>query len=95
MKDPALSEDVHWLAPGLVEQFIIDVFEKIGVPRDEAAVCADVLLDADMRGITSHGVSRLKPIYYDRIVWTAFGKRRLYLFYRAVCSSCNLRVVFV
>jgi len=68
MKDPILSEDVHWLAPELVESFIVDIFKSIGVPETEAAVCADVLVAADMRGIASHGVSRLKPIYYDRIV---------------------------
>lgn len=51
-----------------LKQFTIDVFVGIGVPREEAEVCADVLNAADRRGIDSHGVGRLKPIYYDRIV---------------------------
>lgn len=51
-----------------LEQFMRDVFEGIGVPPEDAAVCADVLITADKRGIDSHGVGRLKTIYYDRIV---------------------------
>jgi L-2-hydroxycarboxylate dehydrogenase (NAD+) len=48
-------------------RFIIDVFTGLGVPEQDAAVCADVLIAADKRGIYSHGVNRLKQIYYDRI----------------------------
>lgn len=68
MKDPVLTEDVHWLPCDLAERFMVDVFRGIGVPEDEARICADVLVAADRRGIASHGLSRLKPIYYDRIV---------------------------
>ena len=50
-----------------LKQFTTDVFIGIGVPKDEAKVCADVLHAADRRGIDSHGIGRLKPIYYDRI----------------------------
>lgn len=51
----------------LLEKFMIDVFIGLGVPRRDAEICADVLITADRRGIDSHGVGRLKPIYYDRI----------------------------
>jgi LDH2 family malate/lactate/ureidoglycolate dehydrogenase len=51
-----------------MEAFMVDVFKGIGVPAEDAAVCADILIAADKRGIDSHGVGRLKPIYYDRIV---------------------------
>ena len=50
----------------LMNDFMIDVFAAYGVPRDEAAICADVLLEADRRGIESHGCNRFKPIYIDR-----------------------------
>ena len=50
----------------LMNDFMIDVFTAYGVPRDEAAICADVLLEADRRGIESHGCNRFKPIYIDR-----------------------------
>lgn len=47
-------------------RFTREVFIKVGVPFNDADICADVLLTADMRGIESHGVSRLKT-YIDRI----------------------------
>ena len=49
-----------------MNDFMIDAFAAYGVPRDEAAICADVLLEADRRGIESHGCNRFKPIYIDR-----------------------------
>ena len=51
----------------LIEEFMTSAFEKIGVPHDEAAICADVLMESDRRGIESHGCNRFKPIYIDRI----------------------------
>ena len=50
-----------------LEAFMKDVFIKVGVPPDDAAVCADVLIESDKRGIDSHGFGRFKPIYIDRI----------------------------
>jgi len=47
--------------------FMQTTFEAMGVPADQAAVCAGVLIEADLRGIDSHGIGRLKPIYCDRI----------------------------
>lgn len=49
-----------------IENFMIDVFEGLGVPNADARICADVLITSDLRGIESHGVGRLK-YYYDRI----------------------------
>ena len=50
----------------LLHSFMRDVFIKVGVPNDEAQICADVLIASDSRGIESHGIQRLK-MYYDRI----------------------------
>ncbi len=58
----------RYIACDVLERFMVDVFKGLGVPEDEARTCADVLITADKRGIDSHGVGRLKPIYYDRIV---------------------------
>ena len=44
-----------------------DSFVGYGIPRADAEICADVLLESDKRGIESHGVNRFKPIYLDRI----------------------------
>lgn len=50
-----------------VEKFMVEAFQKIGVPKQDAYTCADVLMESDRRGIESHGVNRFKPIYIDRI----------------------------
>ena len=47
--------------------FVTDAFVGVGVPREDAEICTDVLLESDRRGIESHGVNRFKPIYIDRI----------------------------
>lgn len=56
-----------YLPFNVAEKFMKDAFVAIGVPENEAAICADVLIESDKRGIFSHGVNRFKPIYIDRI----------------------------
>ena len=51
----------------LADDFMTAVFEKMGVPTEDARLCSDVLLESDRRGIESHGCNRFKPIYIDRI----------------------------
>lgn len=51
----------------LMNSFLTDAFTGYGVPKEDAAICADVLLESDRRGIESHGCNRFKPIYIDRI----------------------------
>ena len=51
----------------LADDFMTAVLEKMGVPTEDARLCADVLLESDRRGIESHGCNRFKPIYIDRI----------------------------
>jgi LDH2 family malate/lactate/ureidoglycolate dehydrogenase len=50
-----------------LERFMGDVFIGLGVPEGDARICADVLSFADRRGISSHGINRMKPFYYDRL----------------------------
>jgi L-2-hydroxycarboxylate dehydrogenase (NAD+) len=57
---------IDYVPVGVIENFMIDVFQGLGVLEDEARICADVLIASDVRGIESHGVGRLK-YYYDRI----------------------------
>jgi LDH2 family malate/lactate/ureidoglycolate dehydrogenase len=56
-----------WIKFSEMERFMTDVFIGLGVPKNEAKICTDVLINADKRGIDSHGIGRLKTIYYDRI----------------------------
>ncbi len=59
-------EEVTYIPINVIEDFIVDVFEGLGTPWEDARICADVLIASDLRGIESHGVGRLK-YYYDRI----------------------------
>ena len=65
---PTRQDKACWVDFTTMENFMVDVFIGIGVPEADARVCAEVLITADKRGIDSHGVGRLKTIYYDRIV---------------------------
>jgi len=62
-----MDENATWWKFDEVEAFMRAGFEAVGVPAEEAAVCANVLIAADKRGVDSHGVGRFKPIYLDRI----------------------------
>lgn len=64
VSDPVEFQRVEF---GFLEEFMKDVFVAVGAPEDEAKVAAHVLITADKRGIDSHGIGRLKPIYIDRI----------------------------
>lgn len=46
--------------------FCIDVLDKVGVPRENAEMVAHSLLAANLRGVDTHGVTRL-PIYVERL----------------------------
>ncbi|HOX44364.1 MAG TPA: Ldh family oxidoreductase [Myxococcota bacterium] len=61
------QERIDWVPFDALERFMRDVFVAVGVPPEDAAVCAEVLITADKRGIESHGIGRMKPIYYDRL----------------------------
>ncbi|MEG1524520.1 MAG: Ldh family oxidoreductase [Clostridia bacterium] len=50
-----------------IGRFMEDTFVAYGVPRADAHICADVLMESDRRGIESHGCNRFKSIYIDRI----------------------------
>lgn len=60
--------ELYYMSWDLLGSFMKSAFEKLGVPEDEAGVCAEVLMESDRRGIESHGCNRFKPIYIDRIL---------------------------
>ena len=63
-----------------LRQLAIDIFLKINCPRQDAELAADVLLNADLRGIDSHGLARLSG--YVRL-WEA----------RRINSTPNIKIV--
>lgn len=50
-----------------LKRFVAAVLEKVGIAPPDAAVVADVLVAADLRGIESHGVARLESYYVSRL----------------------------
>jgi len=52
--------------PEPLERFCAQVFQSLDVPEDDARIAADLLVSADLRGIDSHGVVRLRR-YVDRL----------------------------
>jgi len=62
---PEHSEKQYVPAAALRE-FTAEIFEKLGLPRAHAAIVADCLVLANLRGLDSHGVDRI-PIYAKRL----------------------------
>jgi len=60
-------EDRLYVPWDTIGSFMTESLERVGVPHEEALICAEVLMESDRRGIESHGCNRFKPIYIDRI----------------------------
>ena len=56
----------HNVQASKLENIVTAILEKNNVPTEEAQVVATSLVDADLRGVSSHGVVRL-PIYLTRL----------------------------
>ncbi|MDN3017974.1 Ldh family oxidoreductase [Paenibacillus sp. BSR1-1] len=56
----------HNVQPVTLEKVVAGILEKNNVPTEDAQVTAASLVDADLRGVSSHGVMRL-PIYLSRL----------------------------
>ncbi len=60
-------KDCEWVDFDLLENFMRDSLKGVGIPEKDADIITEVLITSDKRGIDSHGIGRLKPIYIDRI----------------------------
>ncbi len=77
---PVPPEDYIFVKYEELMDFVKSVFVKLGVPEQDAFYVAENLVSADLRGIESHGVARLKR-YTDGII------------NKAVKVNPNIRVV--
>ena len=50
----------------LLKKEIINIFKKYKLSKEHALICAEALINAELVGAPSHGLSRLK-MYCDRI----------------------------
>ncbi|RKX91394.1 MAG: Ldh family oxidoreductase [Spirochaetes bacterium] len=60
-------KDCEWVDFETLESFMKDALKGVGIPEKDAEIISEVLITSDKRGIDSHGIGRLKPIYIDRI----------------------------
>src|SRR5262245_18664982 len=58
--------DARRLPPATVRAFIIDALTTVGLPQDDAAIVAGLMVETDLAGADAHGVFRL-PHYVRRL----------------------------
>jgi LDH2 family malate/lactate/ureidoglycolate dehydrogenase len=51
------EEEAVYVKAERLKELVTRIFERLGVPQEDAAIAADVLVLADLRGVDSHGVS--------------------------------------
>jgi len=61
-----MPDPVDYFAPNALTHFSTAVFEKLGLPPNDAAIVSECLVKADLRGLGSHGVARI-PLYAKRL----------------------------
>lgn len=61
-----MVSDKKTIQVGALRDYCCKLFEAVGVPKAEAYINADNLVDADLKGVESHGVSRM-AIYLKRL----------------------------
>jgi LDH2 family malate/lactate/ureidoglycolate dehydrogenase len=66
LEEKSMQKKILFRADDL-KNFMIRYFQRWNVPPQDAAIAADVLLSADMRGIESHGMIRLFTYYGSRL----------------------------
>ena len=61
-----MATDVQVFSAEALRALTASIFEAHDVPRPDAERVAECLVNADLRGVSSHGVARI-PIYTDRL----------------------------
>ena len=61
-----MADESVYVPVAKLTDFAIDALLKMGVPRADAEVVADVLLAADLCGVRSHGLAHLR-MYHNRL----------------------------
>jgi LDH2 family malate/lactate/ureidoglycolate dehydrogenase len=60
------KNEIYRVPFGELKNFCKQAYGKVGVPGGEAEIVADLLVRSDLRGVETHGVTRL-PIYIQRL----------------------------
>lgn len=62
-----MEKELRFKKDDLID-FVVRYMTKLGVPEEDAKIVGDVLISADMRGVSSHGIHRLGSYYGNRIM---------------------------
>ncbi|MBS7578415.1 MULTISPECIES: Ldh family oxidoreductase [unclassified Enterococcus] len=62
-----MKRTIYYESANVLYDFIYRSFLAVGLQPEEAKIASEVLMFADLRGIDSHGIGRLKQFYIDRI----------------------------
>lgn len=81
-----MSESVVLVSESRLKAFCTAVLETVGVPSDQSAAIIDNLIEADLRGVDSHGVVRL-PIYVQRLATGVMNPRPVLRIIRETATS--------
>jgi LDH2 family malate/lactate/ureidoglycolate dehydrogenase len=61
-----MTQGLIYISPDALKTFTNEVFERLGLLPEDASLVSDCLVKANLRGVDSHGVSRI-PIYAKRL----------------------------
>ncbi len=61
-----MPEETTYIPARDLIQACVVLLQKVGVPPDQAATIAEIVVEADLRGVESHGLLRL-PAYIHRV----------------------------
>ena len=56
-----------YVKPERIRQYVIDLFGYYHVNKADAGMIADNLIDAEIRGVTTHGLTRI-PLYTEKLI---------------------------
>ncbi len=84
------SDEAIFVQGDALKTTVAAIFEKQGVPREDALLGADVLVLADLRGVDSHGVSNMLRSYVDAYQKGQTNPRPNWKIIRETPSTANI-----
>lgn len=72
-----MTQDFIHISPDALRIFTGEIFKRLGLSSKDASLASDCLVKANLRGVDSHGVSRI-PIYAKRLPLKLLDPRRIF-----------------
>jgi len=75
-----------------LKRFVASSFEKLGVPKEDAEIAANALVQADLRGVDTHGVIRFSPNAWY-VQWLTEGSMTASPKIRVICENASTALI--